>query len=167
MCDGDRALTYSKKLHKVLENTTNYKSTNSKAKENYFSVLIIFCVCVSVLPSIPNCEAGHVLPVFLSTTPSHGDVLYATVGQEFQLFAEAQAHHARYFLLKCVTHATNFAKERPGNKDTRVTKHHFSVAKKNIITLCMPNKHNFLMFLPFCFLFPEAYTTSRSAAPRT
>lgn len=52
-------------------------------------------VCVSVLPAIPKCEAGHVQPMFLSTTPSHGDVLYATVGQNFLLKAEAQAQHSR------------------------------------------------------------------------
>jgi len=60
---------------------------------------ILICVCVLVLPPIPNCEEGHVQPMFLSRTPSHGDVLHATVGQMFQLFAEAQAHHATYWLL--------------------------------------------------------------------
>ncbi|KAA8579344.1 hypothetical protein FQN60_010704 [Etheostoma spectabile] len=47
---------------------------------------------LEILPPIPNCEAGHVRPVFLSRTPSHGDVLHATVGQPFQLYAQAQAH---------------------------------------------------------------------------
>ncbi|XP_071345849.1 zona pellucida sperm-binding protein 2-like [Trachinotus anak] len=49
---------------------------------------------VEILPPIPSCEAGHVQPMFLSKTPSHGDILHATVGQTFQLFAQAQAHHA-------------------------------------------------------------------------
>ncbi|XP_039993647.1 uncharacterized protein LOC120795639 [Xiphias gladius] len=49
---------------------------------------------VEILPPIPSCEAGHVQPIFLSETPSHGDVLHATVGQTFQLYAQAQAHHA-------------------------------------------------------------------------
>ncbi|XP_078111627.1 uncharacterized protein LOC144521141 [Sander vitreus] len=49
---------------------------------------------MEILPPIPNCEAGHVQPMFLSRTPSHGDVLHATVGQTFQLYAQAQAHHA-------------------------------------------------------------------------
>ncbi|KAM9764757.1 uncharacterized protein ACNS7B_020516 [Menidia menidia] len=49
---------------------------------------------VEVLSPVPNCVLGHVLPMFLSRTPSHGDVLHATVGQTFQLFAEAQAQHA-------------------------------------------------------------------------
>ncbi|XP_040890553.1 uncharacterized protein LOC121179666 [Toxotes jaculatrix] len=49
---------------------------------------------VEILPPIPSCEIGHVLPMFLSKTPSHGEVLHATVGQTFQLYAQAQAHHA-------------------------------------------------------------------------
>ncbi|XP_040019996.2 uncharacterized protein LOC120809891 [Gasterosteus aculeatus] len=48
---------------------------------------------LKILPPIASCEAGHGLPVFLSRTPSHGDVLFATVGQMFQLSARAQAHH--------------------------------------------------------------------------
>ncbi|XP_074514060.1 uncharacterized protein LOC141781957 [Sebastes fasciatus] len=49
---------------------------------------------MEILPPIPNCEPGHVLPMFLSGTPIHGDVLFATVGQNFQLHARAQAQHA-------------------------------------------------------------------------
>ncbi|XP_068584832.1 uncharacterized protein [Cebidichthys violaceus] len=48
---------------------------------------------MEIVPPIPSCEAGHSRPMFLSQTPSHGDVLFATVGQDFQLFARAQAHH--------------------------------------------------------------------------
>ncbi|XP_035771425.1 uncharacterized protein LOC102789475 [Neolamprologus brichardi] len=47
-----------------------------------------------VLLPIPNCEAGHVQPIFLYRTPSHGDILHATVGQTFQLYAEAEARHS-------------------------------------------------------------------------
>ncbi|XP_029001218.1 uncharacterized protein LOC114852760 [Betta splendens] len=49
---------------------------------------------LEILPPIPNCEPGHVQPVFLSSTPSHGEVLHATVDTRFQLFAEAQAGHS-------------------------------------------------------------------------
>ncbi|XP_026234946.1 uncharacterized protein LOC113174943 [Anabas testudineus] len=49
---------------------------------------------VEILPPIPSCEAGHVQPMFLSSTPLHGDVLHATVDKSFQLFAQAQAHHS-------------------------------------------------------------------------
>ncbi|XP_031613572.1 deleted in malignant brain tumors 1 protein-like [Oreochromis aureus] len=49
---------------------------------------------IEVLLPIPNCEAGHVQPIFLYKTPSHGDILHATVGQTFQLYAEAEARHA-------------------------------------------------------------------------
>ncbi|AWP01051.1 putative deleted in malignant brain tumors 1 protein-like [Scophthalmus maximus] len=49
---------------------------------------------VEILPPIPRCHPGHVLPVFLSKTPSHGDVLHATVGQMFQLQVQATASHS-------------------------------------------------------------------------
>lgn len=40
------------------------------------------------------------MPVFLFPTPSQSSVLYATVGQNFQITAAAQAYHARYVWLK-------------------------------------------------------------------
>ncbi|XP_026176207.1 uncharacterized protein LOC113138184 isoform X2 [Mastacembelus armatus] len=49
---------------------------------------------MEILPPIPTCELGHVQPVFLSTTPSHGEVLHASVGQTFHLSVEAQARHS-------------------------------------------------------------------------
>lgn len=47
---------------------------------------------LEVLPPLANCKAGHIQPMFLSKTPSHGDVLHASVGHMFHLHAEAQAH---------------------------------------------------------------------------
>ncbi|XP_041835172.1 uncharacterized protein LOC121635843 [Melanotaenia boesemani] len=52
---------------------------------------------MEVLPSILDCGAGHVQPMFLARTPSHGDVLHATVGQNFQLFAQAQAGQSQIY----------------------------------------------------------------------
>ncbi|XP_029904532.1 uncharacterized protein LOC115357253 [Myripristis murdjan] len=49
---------------------------------------------LEILPPLPSCVAGHVLPQFLLQTPSHGEVHHASVGEKFQLYAEAQAHHA-------------------------------------------------------------------------
>ncbi|XP_051919860.1 uncharacterized protein LOC127599722 isoform X1 [Hippocampus zosterae] len=49
---------------------------------------------LEILPSLPICELGHVQPKFLDPTPKHGDVLHATVGDEFILHAKAQAHRA-------------------------------------------------------------------------
>lgn len=56
--------------------------------------------CVSVLPPVLNCQVGRSLPVFLSPTPPHRSVLQATVGQNFQLTAAAQAPGAQYVWLK-------------------------------------------------------------------
>lgn len=68
-----------------------------------------FCrVCVLVLLPIPNCEAGHVQPIFLYRTPSHGDILHATVGQTFQLYAEAEARHSRCLLTEIINYSTSF-----------------------------------------------------------
>ncbi|XP_035991730.1 CUB and zona pellucida-like domain-containing protein 1 [Fundulus heteroclitus] len=50
---------------------------------------------IEVLPAASSCVAGDVLPMFLSRTPSHGEVLHASVGQTFQLHAQAQAQNAR------------------------------------------------------------------------
>ncbi|XP_054627119.1 uncharacterized protein LOC129178684 [Dunckerocampus dactyliophorus] len=49
---------------------------------------------LEILPPLPDCELGHVLPKFLYPTPKHGAVLHATVGYKFMLHAKAQAHHA-------------------------------------------------------------------------
>ncbi|XP_057707332.1 uncharacterized protein LOC130925722 [Corythoichthys intestinalis] len=49
---------------------------------------------LEILPSLPNCELGHVQPMFLEPTPKHGYVLHATVGDKLILHAKAQAHHA-------------------------------------------------------------------------
>ncbi|CAN9506617.1 unnamed protein product [Ophioblennius macclurei] len=46
---------------------------------------------VQILPPVLSCEVGQVQPVFLSGTPSHGEVLHAAVGEPFQLHAQIQA----------------------------------------------------------------------------
>lgn len=62
----------------------------------WFDMKTKHCVCVSVLPAISSCADADLLPMFLSRTPSHGDVLHATLGQTFQLYAQAQAQNAQY-----------------------------------------------------------------------
>ncbi|KAF3833068.1 hypothetical protein F7725_026733 [Dissostichus mawsoni] len=49
---------------------------------------------MEILPPLSSCEHGRVQPMFLSKTPSHGDVLHATVGQKFKLHAQAKATEA-------------------------------------------------------------------------
>ncbi|KAI3377081.1 hypothetical protein L3Q82_000053 [Scortum barcoo] len=95
---------------------------------------------VEILPSIPNCEVGRVLPMFLSMTPSHGAVLYATVGQKFQLFAEAQARHASI---------RDFQVSGPTNMTKVLTDEENGKAK---VTLSWtPTQSDLYRFVPVCF----------------
>ncbi|XP_059202401.1 uncharacterized protein LOC131981894 [Centropristis striata] len=95
---------------------------------------------LEILPAIPNCEAGHVRPMFLSRTPSHGDVLYASVGQSFQLHAEAQAHH---------TSIHDFQVSGPQNMTKVFTDGAFG---KAVMTLSWTPHHSDLYrFVPVCF----------------
>ncbi|XP_072235973.1 uncharacterized protein [Leuresthes tenuis] len=95
---------------------------------------------MEVLPPIPNCEAGHVQPMFLSRTPSHGDVLHATVGQTFQLFAEAQAHHATIQDFQ-VSGPQNMTKEFKDGKS----------GKAEVTLSWTPQRSDLYRFVPVCF----------------
>ncbi|KAM8877563.1 uncharacterized protein ACB058_003375 [Synchiropus picturatus] len=46
---------------------------------------------LEILPSVANCKLGDGTPIFLSKTPSHGDVLHASVGQPFRMEVQAEA----------------------------------------------------------------------------
>ena len=72
----------------------------SLTKQKTEFLLPTSCICVSVLPPLSSCEHGLVQPVFLFKTPSHGDVLHATMGQKFKLYAQAKATEARYIILE-------------------------------------------------------------------
>ncbi|KAM7014993.1 uncharacterized protein LKV04_013139 [Tautogolabrus adspersus] len=74
------------------DGTTVTREASNEAQPSLCKVKLQFTV--EILPPIPNCELGYVQPMFLSATPSHDDLLYATVGQNFQLYAQAQANHA-------------------------------------------------------------------------
>ncbi|XP_070766241.1 scavenger receptor cysteine-rich domain-containing protein DMBT1-like [Enoplosus armatus] len=95
---------------------------------------------IEILPPIPNCEAGHVQPMFLSTTPSHGDVLYATEGQKFQLHAQAQAHHASIH---------DFQVSGPQNM-TKVFKDGKN-GKAGVTLSWTPQQSDLYRFVPVCF----------------
>ncbi|XP_036951660.1 uncharacterized protein LOC119018250 [Acanthopagrus latus] len=95
---------------------------------------------VEVLPAIPKCEAGHVQPMFLSTTPSHGDVLYATVGQNFLLKAEAQAQHSSIH---------DFQVSGPDNM-TKVFRDEEN-GKAEVTLSWTPQQEDLYRFVPVCF----------------
>ncbi|TWW67595.1 uncharacterized protein LOC130514772 [Takifugu flavidus] len=75
------------------DGTTEQRTALNMSSEPLCRVKLQFSV--EVLPPLLNCEAGRSMPVFLFPTPSQSSVLYATVGQNFQLTAAAQAYHAR------------------------------------------------------------------------
>ncbi|XP_044057024.1 uncharacterized protein LOC122878364 [Siniperca chuatsi] len=95
---------------------------------------------MEILPPIPNCEAGYVQPMFLSTTPSHGDVLHAIVGQKFQLHAQAQAHHASIIDFQ-VSGPQNMTKAF--NDDTN--------GKAEVTLSWTPQQSDLYRFVPVCF----------------
>ncbi|XP_038557960.1 uncharacterized protein LOC119890671 isoform X1 [Micropterus salmoides] len=95
---------------------------------------------VEILPPIPNCEAGQTLPIFFSTTPSHGDVLYATVGQKFQLHAQAQALLASIF---------DFQVSGPQNMTKASKDNNNGIAE--VTVSWTPKQSDLYRFVPVCF----------------
>ncbi|XP_043960303.1 uncharacterized protein LOC122824126 [Gambusia affinis] len=80
--------------------TLTYADGSTATREASSSSLPPLCklklqFVVDVLSPTSSCVAGDLLPMFLSRTPSHGDVLHASVGQTLQLYAEAQAQNAQ------------------------------------------------------------------------
>uniref|UniRef100_A0A673A289 ZP domain-containing protein n=3 Tax=Sphaeramia orbicularis TaxID=375764 RepID=A0A673A289_9TELE len=95
---------------------------------------------LEVLPPLANCKAGHIQPMFLSKTPSHGDVLHASVGHMFHLHAEAQAHHSSIH---------TFQVSGPQNMTKQFTdKAH---GKAGLTLSWMPHETDVYRFVPVCF----------------
>ncbi|KAM7424730.1 hypothetical protein PAMA_000877 [Pampus argenteus] len=95
---------------------------------------------LEVLSPVPNCEAGHVLPMFLSNTPSHGEVLHANVGQKFQMTVQAQAHHSGIYDFQ-VSGPQNMVKEF---KDQ-------TLGKAEVTLSWTPEESDLYRFVPVCF----------------
>ncbi|KAG7481807.1 hypothetical protein JOB18_005707 [Solea senegalensis] len=95
---------------------------------------------VEILPPIPQCEMGHVQPMFLSGTPSHGDVLHATVGQPFNLRAQAQAHHSSIM---------DFQVSGPQNMSKVFISGEHGTA--DLTVTWTPQKQDLYGSIPFCF----------------
>ncbi|XP_069383924.1 uncharacterized protein [Paralichthys olivaceus] len=95
---------------------------------------------VQVLPPVPRCEVGHVQPMFLSKTPSHGDVLHATVGKQFQLYAQAQAPHSSIHDFQ-VSGPQNMSKTFKDDTD----------GKAEVTVQWTPQPSDLYRFVPFCF----------------
>ncbi|KAM3625284.1 uncharacterized protein V6R79_009628 [Siganus canaliculatus] len=120
------------------DGTTKRWDASNKASPPLCKVKLQFSL--EILAAIPRCDAGHVQPMFLSMTPSHGDVLYATVGQLFTLNAQAQAHHSNIF---------DFQVSGPGNMAKKFTDEKNGKAK---LTLSWtPQQSDLYRFVPVCF----------------
>ncbi|XP_061563255.1 uncharacterized protein LOC133418534 [Cololabis saira] len=74
---------------------------------------------LEVLPQIPQCEPGQVLPMFLSRTPSQGSVLHATMGEPFQLEVQAQARQSSIQIFQVSGPANTTRVETVGTMGTR------------------------------------------------
>ncbi|XP_030580039.1 uncharacterized protein LOC115776464 [Archocentrus centrarchus] len=104
---------------------------------------------VEVLLPIPNCDAGFVQPKFLYRTPLHGDILHATVGQTFQLYAQAQAQDASIF---------DFQVSGPENM-TKVFKDD-ALGKAEVTLSWTPQYTDLYRSVPVCFTAETNHTQS-------
>lgn len=120
------------------DKTTAYRKESDTSLPPLCKVKVQFSV--EVTDSIPSCELGHVQPTFLSKTPSHGDVLHATVGQTFQLYAQAQAAHSTI---------QDFQVSGPYNMTKAFKDDQFGKAE---VTLSWtPQQSDLYRFVPVCF----------------
>ncbi|KAF3686761.1 CUB and zona pellucida-like domain-containing protein 1 [Channa argus] len=95
---------------------------------------------VEILPPIPSCEAGHVQPMFLSITPSHGEILHATVNQTLEINIQAQAHHSII---------NDFQVSGPENMTKVFT---YGISGKADVTLSWtPQQSDLSRVVPLCF----------------
>ncbi|XP_027136823.1 uncharacterized protein LOC109142424 isoform X1 [Larimichthys crocea] len=125
--------------------TMTYADGSSEHREASNTTLPPLCkvklqFSMEILPAIPNCEAGHVQPMFLSTTPSHGDVLYASVARSFQIKAKAQAHHSSIH---------DFQVSGPHNMSKVLTDE--SLGKAELTLSWTPQQSDLYRFVPICF----------------
>ncbi|XP_035507868.1 uncharacterized protein LOC118320851 [Morone saxatilis] len=95
---------------------------------------------MEVLSAISNCAPGDVQPMFLSKTPSHGDILYATAGQKFQLTAEAQAHHSSIYDFQ-VSGPRNMTKVFSDGQN----------GKAEVTLSWTPDQSDLYRYIPVCF----------------
>lgn len=77
------------------DGTVKLLDVSKEGLQSLCTVKILFSL--QVLPSLPNCESGHVQPMFLSKTPSQGTQILAPVGQPITIQAEAQANRNTIF----------------------------------------------------------------------
>ncbi|XP_037835879.1 uncharacterized protein LOC108250990 isoform X2 [Kryptolebias marmoratus] len=104
---------------------------------------------MEVLPPISTCAVAVMLPMFLSKTPSHGDVLHATLGQTFQLYAEAQAQN---------TQIQGFQVSGPHNMTQEFRSD--SLGRAEITLSWIPQQSDLHRFVPVCFTAETAQTQS-------
>ncbi|XP_008295628.1 deleted in malignant brain tumors 1 protein-like [Stegastes partitus] len=120
------------------DKTTAYRDTSNTGLPPLCKVKLQFSL--EILEPIPNCELGHVQPMFLSRTPSHGAVLHATVGQTFQLYAQAQADHSSILDFQ-VSGPHNMTKNFKDGE----------LGKAEVTMSWTPQQSDLYRFVPVCF----------------
>ncbi|XP_015808655.3 ZP domain-containing protein [Nothobranchius furzeri] len=104
---------------------------------------------VEVLPPISTCVAGSMLPMFLSRTPSHREVLHASPGQTFQLYAQAQAQNSQI---------RSFQVSGPGNMTREFSTD--LTGKAEVILSWTPQRRDLKRLVPVCFTAETTQTQS-------
>ncbi|MED6265002.1 hypothetical protein CHARACLAT_021018, partial [Characodon lateralis] len=104
---------------------------------------------MEVISPTSSCVAADMLPMFLSRTPSHGDVLHASVGQTFQLYAQAQAQNAQI---------QSFQVSGPNNMTQEFRTE--SNGKAEVTMSWTPNEMDVNRLIPVCFTAETATTQS-------
>ncbi|KAM4744348.1 uncharacterized protein FYW61_000454 [Anableps anableps] len=104
---------------------------------------------MDVLPPASSCVAGDLLPMFLSRTPSHGEVLHASVGQTLQLYAQAQAQNDQIQRFQ-VSGPQNMTKEFRSGSD----------GKAEVTLSWTPKESDANKLVPVCFTAETATTQS-------
>ncbi|XP_054877059.1 ZP domain-containing protein-like [Poeciliopsis prolifica] len=134
--------------------TLTYADGSTVAREASSSSMPPLCrltlqFVVEVLSATSSCVAGDLLPMFLSRTPSHGDVLHASVGQTLQLHAEAQAQNAQIQVFQ-VSGPQNVTKDFRSGSD----------GKTEITLSWTPQESDANKLVPICFTADTATTQS-------
>uniref|UniRef100_A0A1A8D1G1 ZP domain-containing protein n=1 Tax=Nothobranchius kadleci TaxID=1051664 RepID=A0A1A8D1G1_NOTKA len=134
------SLTYS-------DGTSASRGTFNTNSPPLCSVMLQFSV--EVLPPISTCVAGSMLPMFLSRTPSHGEVLHASPGQTFQLYAQAQAQNSQI---------RSFQVSGPGNMTREFSTD--LTGKAEVILSWTPQWRDLKRLVPVCFTAETTQTQS-------
>ncbi|KAM6980500.1 uncharacterized protein FYW47_000214 [Aplochiton taeniatus] len=117
---------------------TAFNQSSSNNSTPFSKVPLQFAL--EILPPIPNCMIGHVVPLLLPPTPSQGDVHHAAVGQQYQLKLAAQASHSTVY---------DFQISGPSNMTKTFQKGQFGKVEATLSWT--PQQSDLQRLVPVCF----------------